>query len=63
MRSALYWPAYEHAATDVSFVKALKNGVDRTERLFHRIEAFRIALAKHEVPCERHSFAMAPGYG
>ena len=61
--SGLYWPAYEQAARDPLFIEALRKAFDRTERLFHRIEAFRIALAKHEVPRESGSFAMAPGYG
>jgi len=41
----------------------LRKALDRTERLFRRIEAFRVALAKHELPGAKGSFAMAPGYG
>jgi hypothetical protein len=41
----------------------LRKAVDRTERLFRRLEALRVSLAKHEVPGVKESYAMAPGYG
>jgi hypothetical protein len=58
-----YWPAYEKAIVDPTFGETLRKTLHRTERLFRRIEAFRIALAKHELPGAKGSFAMAPGYG
>jgi hypothetical protein len=58
-----YWPAYEQAATEPVFVDSLRKAVDRTERLFRRIEAVRMSLAKHEMPGVKGSYAMAPGYG
>jgi hypothetical protein len=60
---AFYWGAYEAAATAADFADELRRAVDKTERLFRRIEALRITLAKHEVPREAGSIAMAPGYG
>jgi hypothetical protein len=57
------WPSYRRAATNTAFSERLRKALDRTERLFRRIEALRISLAKHEVPRTEGSFAMAPGYG
>jgi hypothetical protein len=61
--AAFYWHAYEAAATELQFAESLRRAVDRTERLFRRIEALRMSLAKHELPGVKGSFAMAPGYG
>lgn len=58
-----YWRPYERAAEDPAFGEILRKALDRTERLFRRIEAFRVALAKHELPGAKGSFARAPGYG
>lgn len=60
---AYYWRPYERAAEDPAFGEILRKALDRTERLFRRIEAFRVALAKHELPHAKGSFAWAPGYG
>jgi hypothetical protein len=60
---AFHWPFYESAAKDPSFADSLRKAVDRTERLFRRIEALRVSLAKHELPGVKESYAMAPGYG
>ncbi|PYN60872.1 MAG: hypothetical protein DMD92_05890 [Candidatus Rokuibacteriota bacterium] len=57
-----HWPVYE-AAADPAFGETLRKALDRSERLFRRIEAFRVTLAKHEMPGVPGSFAMAPGYG
>jgi hypothetical protein len=57
-----HWPAYEAAANDHTFGEAIRKALDRSERLFKRIEAFRVTLAKHEMPGVPGSFAMAPGY-
>jgi hypothetical protein len=57
-----YWPAYK-AAANPQFFESLRKAFDRTERLFRRIEAFRMSLAKHEMPGIKGSYAMAPGYG
>ena len=59
------WQAYERVAVDEAFGETVKRALDRTERLFRRIEAFRITLvlAKHELPKTKNSFARAPGYG
>ena len=61
--AGFHWPAYERAAKDEDFVRVLREAIDRTERLFRRIEALRMSLAKHELPGLKGSFAMAPGYG
>ena len=61
--AVFYWPAYEEAAKAPQFVDSLRKAVDRTERLFRRIEALRMSLAKHEMLGVRGSYAMAPGYG
>lgn len=61
--AVFYWPAYERAAADPAFAASLRRAVDRTERLFRRIEALRMFLAKHELPGVKGSFTMAPGYG
>lgn len=58
-----HWPAYQDAASDHAFGEAIRKALDRSERLFRRIEAFRVTLAKHEMPGAPGSFAMAPGYG
>ena len=55
-----YWPAYERAAEDPVFGETLRKGLDRSERLFRRIEAFRVALAKHELPGAKGSFRWRP---
>lgn len=57
------WRAYERVARDESFGETVRKALDRTERLFRRIEAFRVTLAKHELPKAKDSFARAPGYG
>lgn len=57
------WQAYERVAIDESFGEIIRKALDRTERIFRRIEAFRITLAKHELPKAKNSFARAPGYG
>lgn len=61
--AVFYWPTYEQAALDPPFAESIRKAIDRTERLFRRIEALRMALAKHELPGVKGSFAMAPGYG
>jgi hypothetical protein len=61
--AAFHWRAYKKAATDAVFVESLRKAFDRTERLFRRVEAFRVSLAKHEMPGMHGSYAMAPGYG
>lgn len=58
-----HWPVYEAAANDQAFGEGIRKALDRSERLFKRIEAFRVTLAKHEMPGVSGSFAMAPGYG
>jgi hypothetical protein len=58
-----YWPAYEKAAREDDYVQLIQKKVDQSERLFRRIEALRISLAKHELPKVRDSFTVAPGYG
>jgi hypothetical protein len=58
-----YWPAYERVAMDEAVATRLKNALDRGERLFRRIEAFRITLAKHELPGTKNSFASGAGFG
>lgn len=58
-----HWEPYKRIATEASYGEKVRNAYDRSERLFRRIEAFRITLAKHEVPRSRGSFARAPGYG
>lgn len=59
----LYWPAYEQAAVDPLFADSLRKAFDRSERLFRRIEALRMSLAKHEIPRMTGSYALTPGYG
>ena len=54
---------YQAAASDQTFGEAIRKALYRSERLFRRIEAFRVTLAKHEMPGAPGSFAMAPGYG
>jgi hypothetical protein len=59
----LYWPTYKKAAKENEYVELIRQKLDQSERLFKRIEALRVALAKHELPVHGMSFAMAPGYG
>jgi hypothetical protein len=58
-----HWEPYERVAEDPSFGDVIRKSFDQSERLFRRSEAFRITLAKHEVPKAHGSFARAPGYG
>lgn len=58
-----YWPTYEKATKDNEYVELIRQKLDQSEKLFKRIEALRVALAKHELPVHGMSFAMAPGYG
>lgn len=57
------WQPYEKVAKDDAFAESIRKAVDQSERLFRRIEALRMSLAKHEVPKAKGSFALAPGYG
>jgi hypothetical protein len=41
-RASVFWPAYEQAAKEADFVEALR-AIDRTGRLFRRIEAVRMS--------------------
>jgi hypothetical protein len=56
------WQAFEKAA-QADFAEQLRAAVDKSERMFHTVEAVRMNLAKHEVPGQYGVFAMAPGYG
>ena len=57
-----HWPPFKRAADDSAYVQNLQQALDETELLFRRIESLRVALAKHEMPKAKGSFAMAPGY-
>lgn len=59
------WAHYQKAVRDQRFRKRLACSVDRFEFTFRRIEALRVALAKHEMPDDaggRGIPAMNPGY-
>ena len=59
----VFWKGHvEQARTDPEFVKSLDDSMVAVERVFRRIEALRMNLAKHEVK-GRDELAMAPGYG
>lgn len=58
-----HWSSYERVASEISLGEEVGRAIDRTELVYKRIEAFRVALAKHELPGSKGSFAMAPGYG
>jgi hypothetical protein len=55
--------AFELSARDEEFRDVLRNGLDRSELPFRRLEALRIHLAKHEIPKTKGLYGMAPGYG
>src|SRR5262249_10517237 len=55
--------SFERAANDQEFLSSVEMALYRVERLFRRIEALRMSLAKHELPKAKGSLAMAPGYG
>ena len=57
------WRIVERISKDQSFVEAIRTALDKTEWVFRRIEALRVHLAKHEVPKQKGSPALAPGYG
>jgi hypothetical protein len=61
-QEAPLWSAFERAAIEAYFVIQIRKAYDGSERLFRRIEALRMHLAKHERPKAPGSFAMAPGY-
>lgn len=56
------WRSLERLAIDNDFVDQIQKAYDSSERLFRKIEALRMHLAKHEMPKAPGSFAMAPGY-
>lgn len=56
------WRAFEEAIENPAFVQKLQRAYDSSERTFRRIEAFRVNLAKHEIPRSEGSFGMYPGY-
>jgi hypothetical protein len=58
-----HWKPFKRAARSKRYVETLRLAFDGSERLFRKIEALRISLAKHEVPKSRGTLAMAPGYG
>lgn len=60
--NAAHLKAYEQVATDPEFRNSLQNILDRSEWPFHKLEALRVHLAKHEIPKVKGSHAMAPGY-
>ena len=60
---SVYWRPFEKAAADDHFAETLQKAVDRSERVYRRLEALRVTLAKHEVPKSKRAFALAPGYG
>ena len=54
---------YQRAVFDLTFLEGLQMAKYRVERLFQRIEALRVFLAKHESPSAKGSIAVAPGSG
>lgn len=54
---------YRRVMEDDSYPTRLMSARDSSEVLFRRLEALRMALAKHEIPRARGSTALAPGYG
>ena len=48
---------------DPSIVTRIRDDLRSTHIVFSRIEAIRVATAKHEVRGKRASVALAPGYG
>lgn len=58
-----YWPPYEKVTEDPFFAEAIRKALDGSEWIFQRIAAFRVALAKHELPRMEGSYALSPGYG
>jgi hypothetical protein len=57
----LRWQLFERA-DDARFVDELRSAVNRSELVFHAVEAVRVTLAKHEVPRREGAYAAAPGY-
>jgi hypothetical protein len=60
---SFYWPPYEKMGKNLKFATTIRNAIDISERLFRRIEALRVSLAKHEIPKGKGAIALAPGYG
>ena len=56
------WSQFQKALDDPRFVKTLVHAMDRFEFGFRRIEALRVALAKHEMPDAKGVPATFPGY-
>jgi hypothetical protein len=52
---------FERARTDPAFIEELESAKGKVERVFRRIEALRMNLAKHEVK-GRKQLAIGPGY-
>jgi len=62
--SSLRWAVYERVAEKPEVEAArIRQALDASEILFRRLEALRVHLAKHEIPRQKGSEAMAPGYG
>src|SRR5882672_7151262 len=57
------WRPLETASLDPNSIAELQFALDSSERMFRRIEALRVHLAKHEMPKAKGSTAPAPGYG
>ena len=58
------WNGYDAVIEDpAESIAQLSGALDRVEILYRRLEALRVHLAKHEVPKQIGSEAMAPGYG
>lgn len=56
------WRLFERAEDDI-FVSELRSAINSTELTFHRVEAVRVTLAKHEIPrSSNRAYAAVAGY-
>ncbi|MCI0623131.1 MAG: hypothetical protein L0387_15990 [Acidobacteria bacterium] len=53
--------SFERAANDQEFLNSVEMALYRVERVFRRIEALRMSLAKHELPKAKGSLAIGTG--
>ena len=66
LSNLIRWTQFKKAARSKRYAERIRDAVDSYERVFRRLEALRVSLAKHEIPSakgEPRVASMMPGYG
>ncbi len=61
--SKLYAKQFRKVAQQKTYASRLRSAYFHSELPFRRLEALRVHLAKHEMPKQKGSFGLDPGYG